>query len=78
MSNENYVVRAVPTEITATSRCALRVKDNYYTIEVSEKRTINADDLEGIDMDKEYEALFNEVNDVVDRQCEQIVKTFTK
>ena len=73
-----YITRAVPTEITATSRSAIRIKENYYTIEVSEKRTINADDLEGIDMDKEYEALFNEVNDVVDRQCEQIVKTFTK
>ncbi len=78
MSNENYVVRAVPTEITATSRSAIRIKENYYTIEVSEKRTINANDLDGIDMDKEYEALFNEVNDVVDKQCESIVKTFAK
>lgn len=73
-----YVTRAVPTEICAVSRCAIKVRDNFYTVEVSEKRTISANDLDGIDMDKEYEALFNEVNDVVDKQCEQIVKTFAK
>jgi len=73
-----YVTRAVPTEISAVSRCAIKVRDNFYTVEVSEKRTISTDDLDGIDMDKEYEALFNEVNDVVDKQCEQIVKTFAE
>ena len=74
----SYVSHAVPTEISATSRCAIKVKDNYYTVEVSEKRTISTADIEGIDMDKEYELLFDEVNNVVDKQCEQIVKTFAK
>ena len=74
----SYVYHAVPTEISSTSRCAIFVKDNYYTVEVSEKRTISTADIEGIDMDKEYELLFDEVNNVVDKQCEQIVKTFAK
>lgn len=71
---KEYVSHATPTEISATSRCAIKVKDNYYTIEVSEKRSIEKTD--GIDMDKEYKMLFDEVNSVVDSQCEEIIKTF--
>lgn len=68
-----YKVKGVPTKITATSRCAVKVKDNYYTIEASEERSIPETDT---DMGKEYEALFNEVNDVVDAQMQDIIKTF--
>jgi hypothetical protein len=74
MSESKYVSHAVPTKISATSRCAVKVKDNYYTIEVSEERSIN--EANGINMDKEYELLFEEVNSVVDKQCEDIIKTF--
>ena len=73
-----YVTRAVPTEISATSRSAIKIHDNYYTVEITEKRTIPHDDLEGIDMDKEYKALFDEVNTVVDDQISDIVKTFAR
>jgi len=75
MSKE-YVSHAVPTEISATSRCAIKVRDNYYTVEVSEKRSIT--DTNGIDMDEEYKLLFDEVNKVVDDQCQDIINTFTK
>ena len=71
-----YEAHAIPTEISATSRCAIKVKDNYYTIEVSEKRTIS--NVDGIDMDEEYRILFDEVNKVVDDQCQDIINTFTK
>jgi len=70
----DYVPHGVPTEISATSRSAIKVRDNYYTIEVTEKRTITS--TEGINMDKEYKALFDEVNSVVDDQIQDIVKTF--
>ena len=77
MSKE-YVSHAYPTEISATSRCAMCIrdtktgKDNYYTIEVTEKRAItNVDD---IDMDLEYKMLFDEINGVVDNQMIDIVK----
>ena len=75
MSKE-YVSHAIPTEISATSRCAIKVRDNYYTVEVSEKRSIT--DTNGIDMDEEYRLLFDEVNKVVDDQCQDIINTFTK
>lgn len=71
-----YKSHAVPTEISATSRCALKIKDNFYTVEVSEKRAIL--DASEVDMDAEYKLLFDEVNGVVDAQCEDIIKTFAK
>ena len=73
---EEYVSHAIPTEISATSRCAVKISDNYYTIEATEKRTIS--NTNGIDMDKEWTALFDEVNDIVDNQCQDIIKTFRK
>lgn len=73
---KNYESHAVPTEISATSRCAIKVRDNYYTVEVSEKRAIT--DVDGIDMDLEYKMLFDEVNKVVDAQCQDIIDTFVK
>ena len=75
-SNNEYVSHAIPTEISATSRCAVKVNDNYYTIEVNEKRSIS--EANGIDMDKEFSLLFDEVNSVVDSQCEEIIKTFKR
>ena len=72
----SYVSHSVPTEISATSRCAIKVRDNYYTVEVSEKRSIT--DTNGIDIDEEYKMLFDEVNKVVDDQCQDIINTFTK
>ena len=71
-----YVSRAIPTEISAVSRAALKLGDNFYTVEVSEKRIIKPEDLEGIDMHLEYAELFDELNASVDAQCEEIVKTF--
>jgi hypothetical protein len=72
--NENYVSKAVVTEISATSRVAIKVRDNFYTVEYTEKRAIP--DVEGIDIDAERTALFDAVNGVVDAQAEDIIKTF--
>lgn len=71
-----YVSRAIPVEFSAVSRTSLKIKDNFYTVEVSQKRIIKPEDLEGLDMQLEYEALFDELNSSVDKQCEEIVKTF--
>ena len=66
-----YESKGKTTEITATSRCAIKVKDNYYTIELSEKRAMP---IEGeIDLDKEYRAIFDSINAEVDRQCQDII-----
>lgn len=69
----SYEVKGVPTKITATSRCAIKIKDNYYTIELSEERALPESD---VDIDEEYKALFNSINVEVDRQMNDILNTF--
>ena len=69
---EKYTPKAIVTEITATSRVAIKVRDNYYTVEYSEKRAIP--DVEGIDVEAERIALFDAVNGIVDAQAEDIIR----
>ena len=71
-----YEVKGISTKITATSRVAIKIKDNYYTVECSEERSIP--DVEGVDIEKERQALFDDVNSTVDRQIEDIYNTFNK
>lgn len=67
-----YVSKAVVTEISATSRVAIKVRDNFYTVEYTEKRAVP--DVEGIDIEAERIALFDAVNGVVDTQAEDIIR----
>lgn len=69
-----YESKAIVTEISATSRVALKIKDNFYTVEYTEKRSIP--DVEGIDIEQERTILFDNVNAIVDTQANDIVKTF--
>ena len=69
-----YESKAKTTKITATSRVAIKVKDNYYTTEYSEERTIP--DVEDIDIEEERKILFDDVNAIVDAQCVEIINTF--
>ena len=69
---EQYKSKAVVTEISATSRVAIKVRDNFYTIEYTEKRAIP--DVEGVDIEYERIALFDAVNGVVDAQAEDIIR----
>lgn len=71
-----YEVKGISTKITATSRVAIKLKDNYYTVECSEERSIP--DVEGVDIEKERQALFDDVNSTVDMQIEDIYNTFNK
>lgn len=72
-----YNAVGVPTKISATSRVSLKIKDNFYTIEASEERTLPIEQ-DDVDMDKEWEALFDEINNIVDGQAEDIAKTVNK
>lgn len=72
----DYKVKGVPTKITATSRVAIKIKDNYYTVECSEERAIP--DVDGVDIEKERQALFDGVNTTVDEQIADIYDTFKK
>jgi len=69
---KEYTSKAVVTEISATSRVAIKVRDNFYTVEYTEKRAIP--DVEGIDIEAERVALFDAVNGVVDAQAEDIIR----
>ena len=69
-----YQSKAIVTEIKATSRVAIKIRDNYYTVEYTEERSIP--DVEGVDIEQEQNILFDSVNAVVDAQAEDIIKTF--
>ena len=73
---DKYESKATVTKISATSRVAIRLKDNYYTVEYSEERTIP--DIDGVILKEERAALFDAVNAVVDAQAEDIVRSFNK
>lgn len=66
--------KAIPVTIKATSRVALKIKDNFYTVEFTEERAIPDD--RTIDMKFERSVLWDDVNKCVDDQCEEILKTF--
>lgn len=71
-----YESHCEPSKISALSRCAIKVKDNFYTIEASmEKNVLTTED---IDMEKEYQILFDELNSITDAQCADIIDTFRK
>lgn len=69
-----YESKAIITTIKATSRVAIKIRDNYFTVEFSEERSIP--DIDGVDIDEERALLFDDVNAVVDNQCEEINKMF--
>ena len=71
-----YKSKAVVTKISATSRVAIKIRDNYYTVEYSEERSIP--DVEGVNIEQERICLFDDVNKVVDSQAEDIINTFQK
>ena len=69
-----YTSKAIVTEISATSRIAIKIRDNFYTVEYTEKRAIP--DVEDLNIDAERLALFDAVNGVVDAQADDILRTF--
>ena len=73
---QEYLIQGVPTEISATSRCSIKINDNFYTIEAMEKRTILNPEL--ADMNKEWKDLFDSINAIADNQTADIIKTFKR
>lgn len=71
-----YEVKGKTVKITGTSRCAIKIKDNFYTTELSAERVLPESD--DIDLKKEYEDLFNSINDEVDKQMTEIIDTFAR
>lgn len=71
-----YESKAIVTEIQATSKVTIKIKDNFYSVEYQEKRTIPQ--VDGVDIDAERKILWDEVNAVVDGQANDILNTFKK
>lgn len=65
--------KAKVTSIKATSRTAIKIRDNYYTIEYTEERSIPDTD---VDIEFERSALWDDVCRTVDNQCAEIINTF--
>jgi hypothetical protein len=65
-----YNIVGYTTKITATSRAAVKVRDNYFTVEATEERTLPDS---GADISKEWDALFDSVNSVIDNQVQDIM-----
>ena len=70
-NNTKYESKAITTQIKATSRVSAKIFDDFYTLEFSEERTIP--DVEGVDLDKEREKLWDDVNYSVDVQMQDTI-----
>lgn len=70
-----YEAKAKVVEIQAVSRVALKIKDNFYTVEYTEKRSVP--DEEDVNIEAERKALWDDVNAVVDDQANDIKRCFS-
>ena len=69
-----YEPKAKTTEISYLSKATIKLRDNFYSVEATETRSIP--DVEGVDIKEEWKALCSEVDGLIDYQTEQIVNTF--
>ena len=72
----DYTTKATTTSIRATSRASVKIRDNYYTVEYTEERTIPQ--VDGVDLEEERKALWDDVNAECDNQIAEIIKAFAK
>jgi len=63
------------TAIRATSRASVKIRDNYFTVEYSEERTITYDPEEAVDetvLNNERQKLWDDCNDEIYNQISEI------
>ena len=73
---KEYEVKARTKTITATSRASIKVGDSFYTLEFTEERTIPQTSTVNLTLEKDM--LWDEVNLQVDKQIEDVLRTFKK
>ena len=77
MNNDtNYVSKAITTQIKATSRVSTKIRDEFYTMEYTEERTIPQ--VEGVDLEKERKLLWDLVNSEVDNAMNDTIDFIEK
>lgn len=62
--------KARTKEISATSRVSVKIKDNFYTVEYAETKTVPADS--NIELERDY--LWDTVHKQVDLQVKEIIE----
>ena len=75
-TKKKYEIQGQTTSIRATSRVAICIKNNYYTVESTEERYIPESD--DINLELEWKALYESVNAITDSQCQEILDSFKK
>lgn len=71
-----YLSKCKTKTISATSRASIKVGDSFYTLEFTEERTVPQ--TSNVDLIKEKDLLWDEVNSQVDKQIEDVLRTFKK
>lgn len=72
---EEYVPKAKTVRIKALSRTAIKIRDNYYTVEAVEERELPDSDF---DLKKEWSCLYDSVNCAIDDQVDILYEAFKK
>ena len=72
----DYVSKCKTKTISATSRASVKVGDSFYTLQFTEERTVPQTSI--VDLSKEKDLLWDEVNSQVDKQIEDVLRTFKK
>ena len=74
MAKPKYESKAVTVTIRATSRASVKVRDNFYTVEYCEERSVPED----CNIELERSMLWQTCNAEVDNQIQEIIDTFKK
>lgn len=67
-TKKEYTSKAVTTTIRVASRCSVKIKDAYFTVEYGEERTVPID----ADIEKERKLLWDDANRECDNQIADI------
>ena len=67
-----YESKATVTTISAVSRASIKIRDNFYTLEYGESRSIPED----ADVEKERALLWETVNKECDNQVQEVLEMF--
>lgn len=70
-------MKAKTTSIKVSSRASVKVRDNFYTVEFTEERSV-PEDLTEEELAVERQALWDTCNTETDNQIRDIVTTFAK
>lgn len=66
----NKKSKAIVISIKFTSRCSMKIGDNFYTLEACEERSL-PEGLTETEILQERKMLWDTVNEEVDHQCEE-------